>query len=484
MSVFHHLYARLPVPLQDVCVTLKGLDFRLRRESLRIRRQTYRFLLRSETWSAQELRAYQERRLRDHLERVVAEVPYYRDRSAYRRVLDFPGTALDALRRLPILTKQAVREHQESFVNPEIPRYRCTEIFTSGTTGTPLRLLETRRSFSERFAFVSRLRHWAGLQEPHLPRRAQFTGRDVVPDSTTREDGVYWRRNLAGNALLFSTTHVDEKTAAGYLQALRRFRPVLVDGYPSALTALARLGRAQGLEFPRPRAILTTAETLASADRAVLETAFACRVYDQYAASEPSCFWSECEHGTLHVHPEQGISEILDHEGRPVEPGEEGDVIVTSFLNPATPLLRYRLGDRAVPSGQACPCGRALPTVERVVGREDDVLYVPGRGWVGRLDPVFKGVDGLVEARIVQDAPRRVRLEAVPAPGCDWPRTRATLLENLRRKLGPAPELEVRRVRRLPRGANGKLRSVVSYVSRDPAAADSSVAAKPVETGR
>ncbi len=377
-------------------------------------------------------------------------------------------TALDALGRLPILTKQEVREHQESFVNPEISRFRCTEIFTSGTTGTPLRLLETRRSFSERFAFVSRLRHWAGLEEPHLPRRAQFTGRDVVPDSTTREDGVYWRHNLAGNALLCSTTHVDTKTAAGYLRALRRFRPVLLDGYPSALCALARLGLAQGLAFPTPGAIITTAETLAPEDRIVLETAFACRVYDQYAASEPSCFWSECEHGTLHVHPEQGISEILDDQGRPVEPGEEGDVVVTSFLNPATPLIRYRLGDRAVPSGEPCACGRAMPTVARVVGREDDVLWVPGRGWVGRMDPVFKGVEGLVEARIVQEEPRRIRLEAVPAPGCDWPRVHATLLENLRRKLGPEPDLEVRQATHLPRGPNGKLRAVVSYVSRDP----------------
>lgn len=461
MSALYDLYARLPLPLQDAAVSLKGLDFRLRRESPRARRRMYRFLLASQWWSAEDFAAYQARRLRDVLAHAVERSPYYRDRPVYRRALASGSEGEELLRRLPILDKQEVRRRQAELADPAAARFLCTRIYTSGTTGTPLELLETRRSFSERFAFVSRLRQWAGLSHPHLPRRAQLTGRDLVPDPTTRPDGVYWRRNLPGRALLLSTTHIDARTAPGYLRTLRAFAPELIDGYPSGLLALARLGRSLGLEMPRPRAIITTAETLAEADRTCLEEAFGCRVHDQYAASEPSCFWGECEHGTLHVSPEYGMSEILDETGRPVSPGEEGTVVVTSFLNTVTPLLRYRLGDLAVPGGEPCPCGRAMPTVARVVGREDDVLLIPGRGWVGRLDPVFKGVEGLIEAQIVQLAPLHVVVRAVAAAGGDWRRTSETLVENLRRKLGPEPQIDVEAVDRLPRGPNGKLRAVV-----------------------
>src|SRR5690606_15500097 len=137
----------------------------------------------------------------------------------------------------------------------------------------------------------------------------------------------------------------------------------------------------------------------------VMEEAFGCKVFNQYAASEPSCFWSSCEEGTLHIHPEYGISEVVDDDGNPVPPGVEGDVVVTSFLSRVFPLIRYRLGDRAIlaPPGTKCACGREMPVVEMVVGRRDDILYVPERGFVGRLDPVFKGTMPLLEAQIVQE---------------------------------------------------------------------------------
>src|SRR5690606_953248 len=115
----------------------------------------------------------------------------------------------------------------------------------------------------------------------------------------------------------------------------------------------------------------------------------------------------------------------------------EGDVVVTSFLYPVFPLIRYRLGDRAVlASGNSqCSCGREMPIILRVVGRKDDILYVPERGYVGRLDPVFKGRMPILEAQIIQEALDRVIVKLVPAKG--WSeQQQAALMENLRAKLG------------------------------------------------
>ena len=167
----------------------------------------------------------------------------------------------------------------------------------------------------------------------------------------------------------------------------------------------------------------------------------------------------------MHIHPEYGISEVVRPDGRPAAAGEEGDVVVTSFLHRIMPLLRYRLGDRAIlaPEGERCDCGRAMPVVARVVGRIDDTLYVPERGFVGRLDPVFKGDMAILEAQIEQQSLDHIVVRLVPANG--WrPEQEKHLLHNLRAKLGSSVSITIDECEAIPRDANGKFRSVLTKV--------------------
>jgi phenylacetate-CoA ligase len=450
------IYDRLPVPLQNAMVSARGMDFRFRRASDRVTRRQLELLLRSQWWSPEQMAAYQSRRLRALLRTAFRDVPHFRELAARLgcRAEDFHGP--EDLRRLPILEKRDVRGREERFLG-RLPLAHSV-LATSGSTGTPLRVYESRRSFSLRWGFMARLRAWAGVH-PIRPRRAQFTGRPIVPGA----EGPFWRSNLPGHALLFSTAHISAETAPAYARALRRFAPEVMEGYPSAIRMLARLCTRRGVELPRPRAVITTAETLTPEARAELEAAYRCPVFDQYAAGEPSCFWADCEHGTMHVHAEYGISEIVDEAGEPVPPGGEGTVVVTPFLNPVMPLLRYRLGDVAVRGSGACPCGRALPVVERVVGRTDDVLFVPGRGYLGRLDPVFKGIPCLAEAQIVQESLDRLVVRIVP-DACFGEDAERTLVAALRARVGEHPAVEVQRLETIPRGPNGKFIAVVSRV--------------------
>lgn len=453
-------YAASPVWMQHVLVSLRGADHRWLRQSGRALAGELDLLMRSQWWSPEALAELQSRRLQALLRTAFAEVPHWRDTARRLGCAAEDFRAPDDLRVLPLLTRDEVAAAPERFLSPRRAAAAGTRRYaTSGTSGRPVRTVESRESFSRRWAYVGRLRAWAGV-DPVRPRRAQFTGQLVVPGDGA---GVFWRRNLPGNSLLLSSYHLSEAAVPAYVRALARFRPALVDGFPSSLLALARLARAQGLELPRPGALITTSETLLPEHRAELRAAFGCPVHDQYAATEPACFWGECEHGTLHASPEYGVSEILDGRGEPVGPGEMGDVVTTSFLNPVMPLLRYRPGDQAVRGPAApCPCGRHLPRVARVVGRLDDVLYVPGRGWVARLDPVFKGLDGLVEARVVQEALDRVLVQ-LAAPGAD-PALEAEVLRRLRECLGGAVHLRAERVARIPRGPRGKLCLVESRV--------------------
>jgi phenylacetate-CoA ligase len=458
------IYARAPIWLQNCLVSLRGWEYRFRRASDGDIHRHLEFLLKTQWWSLEQFREYQTHLLQETLREAFRGVPYYR---TLRQQLscepeDFKGP--EDLRKLPILEKTAVRNNEDQFLNPRFTSKGCTQGFTSGTTGTPLRLFEGREAFSRRWAFVARLRSWAGCRSPVHPRRVQFTGRNIVPNSQHPGRHAYWRFNGFSNSLLCSTTHLGQDTVPYYVRKLCRFRPEVIEGYPSAILILARVARGLQLPLPRPKSINVSAETFSAEDREELERAFGCRVFNQYAASEPSCFWCDCEHGVMHVNPEYGISEIVDANGAHVSVGQEGDVVVTSCLNPAMPLIRYRLGDTAV-LGPAtrCACGREMPRIIRVTGRRDDMLFIPERGYVGRLDPAFKGLRNIIEAQIVQEGLDDIRVRLVPDANYD-PGSTVKLIANLRAKLGMQVRITVELVNRIPRGPNGKFRSVVSNV--------------------
>ncbi len=139
------------------------------------------------------------------------------------------------------------------------------------------------------------------------------------------------------------------------------------------------------------------------------------------------------------------------------------------------PLLRYRTGDQAVASGERCPCGRAFPVVERILGREDDVIVTPEGRLIGRLDPIFKVVKTLHETRIVQDRRNHVRVEVVS--GTRVPADELAALEReLRHRLGPCMEIDFVHVPAIPRTASGKLRQVVNLVDHRTTATEAALA--------
>jgi phenylacetate-CoA ligase len=459
-SRLESVYERSPVWAQDLMVSGQGALFRTLRTSDRILARDLGNLLLSEQMDGDRRRTTLGHNLRRIVQHAAETTPYYRRLAEDGK---FPAiwnsrNVFEEMGALPMLDKATVRSYAPLFYSTRLGREPRVHLFTSGTTGSPLKTLETRSSMSRRFAFVARLRTWAGIASPLHPRRIQFTGRSICQD-----DAPFWRRNKADNSILFSTVHISEANAAAYSAAISESDAQLMDGYPSAMLSLARLCKAAGLPLPQVPVIISTAETLTSDMLSELEDSYGARVFNQYASTEPSCFWSTCELGSLHVHEEYGLSEILDEDGQPVEPGKTGEIVVTSVLNPAMPLIRYRTGDIARRGvAESCACGRDLPIAEEVIGRQDDILYVPERGYVGRLDPVFKGLTGIVEAQIVQETLDLLVVNVVEGGDGLGDKGEQALMSNLRSKIGTGIAIEIRKVQAIPRGPNGKFRSVIS----------------------
>jgi phenylacetate-CoA ligase len=127
------------------------------------------------------------------------------------------------------------------------------------------------------------------------------------------------------------------------------------------------------------------------------------------------------------------------------------------------PLLRYQMGDTAVFRGGTCGCGRGGALVERIVGRVEDVIVTPDGRWLSRLDFIFKGLDRVEEAQLIQEEVGAVRVRIVKRQGYTAADEKQ-VLHKLKERLGEEMKLSVEYLDRIPRTSSGKFRYVISKV--------------------
>lgn len=443
--MLQHLYARLPVFLQDAGATAQGARYYHWRYGGVFRGYLETFQ-RTEFLPFEELRELQSMEL-ERLRRFVSvHVPYYRCGDP---------TALTS--------KDQVRERPADFLADTYRRRSLMPWHTSGTTGKPLEIYYSRPAMQKMWALVELYRNHAGVTKDD--RRGQFTGKMIVPARQAASKKIFWRRDLANHTLLLSSVHLLPENLPYYAAQLESFSPVYLCGYPSCLYVLAEYYRESGRAAPRLKAALTSAETLLEHQRRAIEETFATRVWDQYGQTEMQSFWYECEAGRMHAHPLAGVTEILRPDGSAAAPGEMGEVVLTGFINYAMPLMRYRVGDTARFSAEQCPCGRGMPVIEEIGGRMDDFVFTRERGFLGRLDPALKGVHHIVESQIEQESLDVLRIRFVPA--ARFVADDLRMLEaNLRARVGRSIHLEFECTDRIPRTANGKFRFVISRLEQ------------------
>ncbi|MBM3726947.1 MAG: phenylacetate--CoA ligase family protein [Acidobacteria bacterium] len=450
MSWRDRAYAALPEWGQHLAVTAQGWLHRRTRYSA-VFDQALDELAALEYAPARQLEAEANRRLRELLRHAYKTVPYYRQQA---RLPWWRVTGAAGLPALPITSKAALRAAPGGFLSSAFEGLNLIPWHTSGTSGTPVTLFYDPSAVARQYAFIELYRLGAGVSRHE--RRGQFTGRLIAPAGSR----TFWRHDYTNRALLLSSVHLHNDHLPAYVQALRNFAPACLSGYPSAIYLLARHLVATGSRLPL-KAVLTSAETLLAHQRASMEEAFSTHVYDQYGQTEMQSFWFECSHGRMHAHPLAGVTELLRPDGEPAAPGEWGHVVLTGLLNRAMPLIRYEVGDLARWSGEPCPCGRQMPVIAEIAGRFDDYVWTEERGWVGRLDPVFKGLRNLIETQIIQDHPQRLRVRYVADPAFTT-RDLLNLEASLRGRVGDRVQLDFEACTGIPRGPNGKFRAVVS----------------------
>ena len=327
-----------------------------------------------ECMSREDLEQVQLERLQSTLYRVGTHVPFYRQKFNELKINYDSFTSLDDVRRLPFTMKQDLRDNYPYglFAVPlrDVVRLHSS----SGTTGKATVVGYTRND----------IKNWSNLVARIL-RSAGLTAEDVIQIAFgyglfTGGFGLHYGAERLGASVI----PISAGNTRRQIQIMQDFKTTALVCTPSYALKIAdrmmELGiNPNGLSL---RFGLFGAEPWSEAMRHEINDRLGILSTDNYGLSEimgPGIAGECQECNGLHINEDHFLVEILNPETlEPVDPGEVGELVITTLTKEAFPLIRYRTRDLTCLLPGPCPCGRTSARMSRIVGRTDDMLIIKG----------------------------------------------------------------------------------------------------------
>jgi len=399
-------------------------------------------------------------RLRRLVEAAVT-TPYYQEVFRIAGVAPAELTDEQALTRLPLLEKSTLQERGSELLSKGSSPASVT-IATSGSTGLPLRIVRSIEDQAEVSAVWARLFRAYGRRP--FDRQVNIgSGRSVAqkgPAAMLRKLGVLQVHQLS------SFDPMEHQ-----LKVLQRVKPQLLSAYGIGLELISEAVMAAGIQDIRPRIVYTSGTTLSPRGKALAEAAFGVRPLDVYAANEVGPIGWECpeQPGGLHLNDDVQITEVVDEQGRPVPPGQVGQVVVTQLLCRSQPLLRYHIGDLACLRTDLCTCGRGFRLMSSVLGRTLHTIRAPDGRTLNTVvvSAIMGRIPGIRRYQIKQTGTHELLVLVIP--GSEWsPGTEEAIHRGFRERLGESFNYEVRKVEDIQLAPSGKFQTIVPLPGPNP----------------
>lgn len=430
----------------------------------------------SQWWDGDDIARHQFSQLGTLLAHVRRTVPFYGPRLDAIGWREGEPVSADQWRQFAVLRRPEVQVAGQALASTDVPpgHGKTFPQMTSGSTGRPIRTLGTGVTSLKWRALTIRDHEWHGRDYGQtLAVIRQFPAASTPPPggSAARNWGPATSDVLStGPCVLLDIN----RTVRDQAEWLCRRAPGYLLTYPSNARALARHFSAAGMKLPSLLEVRTFGELVDPSVRDAVEDAWHVPVVDMYSSQEVGYIALECPgHGRYHVQSESLLVEVVDGDGNPCAPGSVGTVVVSDLHNFATPLLRYEVGDYAE-VGHACPCGRGLPVLNRVLGRQRNMLRLPNgdQRWPTFGDPeefqqALAQLPPILQFQAIQRDDNTVEVKLV-SPGTFGPREESIMRDYMVHVLGYPFDIVFSYVDEIPRSAGGKFEDFRSELETRP----------------
>lgn len=327
--------------------------------------------------SAEEIKIYQDSRLREALQYLKTNSPFYKRMFAEHGIHINNIKCIEDLSSLPFTEKKDLQLHNDDFLC--VPREKIVDyITTSGTLGDPVTFGCTEKD----------------LQRLAYNEKKSFDCAGLAPGNIVQLMTTLDKRFMAGLAYFLgirelgaSVIRVGNGMPELQWDTISRLNPDTLMCVPSFILRLIEYAEHNGIDYRNSsvKRIIGIGEGLRNQDFSLnllgnrIKEKWDVELFATYSSTEMGATFSECTFGCGgHVHPELIIVEIIGEDNLPVKDGEIGEVVVTTLGVEGMPLLRFRTGDISSKVSEKCKCGRSSYRLTPLIGRKNNMLKLKG----------------------------------------------------------------------------------------------------------
>ena len=372
---------------------------------------------RREQWlPAEELRHLQSQRLSNILKYARAKAPFYKNLSSN---LSDP---YEDIKQFPILSKTSINKNRDQLLT--VPREKLIAESSSGSSGVQGTVYSDKSAQASTRAMQLLWFEWSGYR----------IGDTVLQTGMTPQRGfIKGMKDYLLNTTYVPAFNLDNREIETILRELEKNPRQFLFGYASSLFVLAQTALELGISNVNFEYAVSWGDKLFSHYREMIRKAFGCETLDLYACSEGAMIAAQCPEGQFHMSVNQSYIEVVDDGGNDVPAGRMGKVLATRLDNFGMPLIRYYLGDLVETEpflDKQCHCGRQLPILRSVIGRDTDIVVTKSgkRMIVHFFTAIFEHVPEICQFKVVQKNLNEIEIHFIR--GENFSRVTLATLEN------------------------------------------------------
>jgi len=247
------------------------------------------------------------------------------------------------LAKLPTMDKNVVRENYDKLIVKTYPSSKSFYVTTGGSSGAPMKFLQSRNMWAKEVAFVMNFFEKSGFQTSMT--KASFRGGDF----DNLQNNVFWKYNPHASEIHFSPFHINDKTIRFYVDELNRRQIKYFQTYPSSIKILIESMKKNNLKLNyRIDTVFLISENIVDTDVNLVRSFFNCNVSSFFGHSERLIFAPNfsSDLSSFKIDRRYGLFELLDNKQNVIDTNSSmGEMVGTGFDNFAMPLIRYRTND-------------------------------------------------------------------------------------------------------------------------------------------